>query len=162
MRKQDLRRIVKEDNARRAARRVIEDAILGIGIVQQDDVTSDAYKIAHNTVKGAWVNPCLVRGIGTVNPPVHTSASDNCWNRGMRGKTKGIAPGTADTSDGTPTMRIIKPGLADVIVPANGYGRTRKVGKAHAPIKMTRYADGRVVEDTVNHSTKVIDQSKVD
>lgn len=33
--------------------------------------------------------------------------SDNCWNRGMRGRTVGIAPGTEATSDGTATVRVI-------------------------------------------------------
>jgi hypothetical protein len=34
-------------------------------------------------------------------------ATDNCWNRGMRGRTVGIAPGTEDSSDGTATVRVI-------------------------------------------------------
>lgn len=100
----DLKAILREDAKRRNARQVMEDAILGIG-VEVIDECSDAFKIAANTVKGARVNPCLVRGIGTVNPPPNTSASDNCWNRGMRGKTIGVATGTELTAE-NPTVLV--------------------------------------------------------
>lgn len=132
----NINAILREDTKRRNARQAMEDAILGLGLKVVDE-SSDAYKIAHNTVRGSRVNPCLVRGIGTVNPPPNTSASDNCWNRGMRGKTVGIAPGTEDSSDGTPTVRVIRNGQEE-IVPANRFGRSsgkRKSTKANAVIQ---------------------------
>lgn len=104
MNQAQLRDIMKADNARRAQRHAIEDAILGLH--NAVDPLSDAARIAENTVRGARVNPCLVRGIGTVNPPAPTSASRNSWDRGMRGTVRGIAPGTEDSSDGTPTVLV--------------------------------------------------------
>jgi hypothetical protein len=135
MRKSQLRDIVKADNARRAARRIMEDAILGLDMIE---VSVDATRIAANQKPGTYVNPCLVRGIGTINPPRNTSASDNCWNRGMKGKTVGVAPGTNPTE---PTVLVHKNGKS-TIVPAKGFGRTRNT---RAVVRVARVADTATV-----------------
>lgn len=93
MSKQQLRAIVKADNARRAQRTRLEDAILGIDVV---DSLSDQSRIAESIKQHGLrlrVNPCIVRGIGTVNPPLPIRATEDCWTRGMRGRTVGTADG---------------------------------------------------------------------
>lgn len=46
-------------------------------------------------------------------------ASDDCWKRGLRGRTVGVAPNTTATE---PTVAITRDGRT-TIVPANGFGR---------------------------------------
>lgn len=128
MRESDKRRIMREDEQRRAMRTALDDESLGL--VTVPDPLSDRAKIAANTKTGAYVNACLVRGIGTVNPPLPTSASRNQWDRGMsRTRTVGIAPGTEATSDGTPTVRVTKGGVV-TIVPASQFRPARSTRSA--------------------------------
>lgn len=132
MHKRQLREIMKADNARRAQREAIEDAILGLH--NEVDPLSDAARIAANTKPGTRVNPCLVRGIGTVNPPAPTSASRNSWDRGMRGRTVGVAPGTESS---VPTVAITRDGVTTVVPVSELRGttrrRTRKLQTTHTP-----------------------------
>jgi hypothetical protein len=105
-----LREIERSDAVRRAERYLLENAQLGLDTL---DTASDAFKIAH-APKDAHVNPCLVRGAGMVCPPPKTSASQNSWNRGMRGTMHGIAPGTEATNNGIATVAITKDGITTV------------------------------------------------
>lgn len=78
MNKAQLRAIVKQDNARRAAREAQEDALL-----------AQAYSPCPE-----GVDPYLFdRGITGVPSAGNRDykASRNCWDRGMRGRTFGIA-----------------------------------------------------------------------
>lgn len=105
-------RILKEDRARRYLREQAE---------------AEAFAVAKSRSHGRnrdYVNPELVRGIGVISPPRHVSANPTAfeygsWARGMRGTTRGIAPGTEDTSDGTPTMRVIHADGTANIVPVH-------------------------------------------
>lgn len=85
MNKQQLRDIVKQDNARRAARVAAEDALL-----------SPVYSPCPE-----GVDPYLwdrhITGVPSQGNRDY-KASDNCWKRGMRGKTTGVAPGTELTA----------------------------------------------------------------
>lgn len=132
-----MRAIVKQDNARRAARIIMEDAMLGLDMIE--DALSDASKIAANRTKGAFVNPCLVRGIGTVNPPMPTAASRNSWDA-FDSPRRGVATGTELTNNGIPTVLVIKPGQPDAVVPVSAFKgqRNQRMGirrqsVAHTP-----------------------------
>lgn len=88
MTKQQMREIVKQDNARRAAREAQEDALLSPVYSPCPDGT-DPY---------LWD-----RGITGV--PSHGNrdykASTNCWDRGLKGKTFGVA------CDGAPANTML-------------------------------------------------------
>jgi hypothetical protein len=99
--------ILASDSERRRKREAIEDALL-------TDMSTDRYKIAH-APKDSHVNACLVRGIGVVSPPPKPSASPNCWDRGMRGKTVG----SADPNVKTPTVKITSADGTSRIVPVS-------------------------------------------
>lgn len=141
---QRMRDIVKQDNARRAARILLEDATLGISMVE--DVCSDAYKIAHNTKPGSYVPPCLVRGVGTVNPPMPTMASRNQWDRLERQAEHpvGVAPGTEDTAK-VPTVLVTYASGVSEIRPVSSF---RKSSKRSAP----RQVKAPQVAETALHS----------
>lgn len=101
MTKQQLRDIVKSDNARRAARIAQEDAMLNPMFSPCPD----------------GVDPYLwdrhITGVPSAGNRDY-KASDNCWNRGMRGRTVGIAPGTEDTNDGTATVAVTFNGVTSI------------------------------------------------
>lgn len=131
MNKRQLRDILKQDNARRAQRQQLEDAILFGDTSTQDDPNSDAFKIA-SAPRNAHVNPCLVRKIGVVSPPPKTSASRNSWDRGMsRTTTVGVAPGTAEqsTTEGA-TVAVTRNGITEV-VPASAFNKKRETRVTH-------------------------------
>lgn len=115
--KREQARILESDMLRRAERDLLDNARLGIDV---DNQMSDAYKIAH-APHDSHVNACLVKGIGMVSPPPKPTASPDCWNRGMRGRTVGIA----DASQKTATVKVTRDGIT-TIVPATGFGRTSK------------------------------------
>lgn len=121
--KREQDEIMINDLMRRHKRQLLEDAALGIDV---EDTASDRYKIAH-APKDSHVNPCLVRGAGMVCPPPKTSASRNCWDRGMKGTTRGVAPGSTDP---TPSMRVTYADGSSVVVPVthsrNGAARQKK------------------------------------
>lgn len=133
--------IEASDAARRARQYVDECDALGLTV----DPRSDRARIAENTVKGARVNPCLVRGIGTVNPPAPTSASVNQWDRCLRmSTTVGIAPGTEDMSDGTPTVHVIRADGTDEIVPASSFRRIRESHTTRRSVARTTPETARI------------------
>lgn len=148
----NIHAILREDTKRRNARQVMEDAILGIN-TDEIDKCSDAYKISINTVKGARVNPCLVRGVGTVNPPAHTSASDNCWNRGMRGRTQGVATGTELTHKvGDPaTVLVIKDGMREIRTVSSFRNKRERVSRRKSVAKVAETARLTTHHDFTTH-----------
>jgi hypothetical protein len=141
MRKSDMRRIVKEDNARRAVRQAMEDAILGLGLVP--DPLSDRAKIAQNMKPGTKVNACLVRGIGTVNPPLPTSASRNSWDRGMTGRVVGIAPGTEETAKES-TVRVIHADGTDEIRTVSSFRKSERNRTTRRTTQTTKPETSRI------------------
>jgi hypothetical protein len=77
----------------------------------------------------------LSRGI-TGEPSEHNRtyrASDNCWNRGMKGTTVGTV-----TTDGIATVRVIKNG-AEAVVPASSFR------KQHIATKQRKHNESRRV-----------------
>lgn len=122
------REIVRADRARRLARQLDEDIeIFGPPKASENHagkllVRSDA------------------RAMGCVTA-LTTRASRSSWldkNGQLRGRVVGIAPGTEDTSDGTPTVLVTHADGRSEVLPANGFGR--KVNRKSAP-RQTAAAD---------------------
>lgn len=93
---------------RDAARRALRESEELVALAQRYYNTPDNYHLS--------------RGI-TGEPSEHNRtyrASDNCWKRGMLGRTIGIAPGTESTSNGTATVLVIKDGVTTVVT-ANSF-----------------------------------------
>lgn len=121
--KQEQARILKQDAERRAARFLLEQATLGMDML--DNAMSDAYKIAH-APKDSHVNPCLVRSIGVVCPPPKTSASQDNWARGMKGTTRGVANVAKPVPN---TVRVIHNGITTDIPVSQLRGTTKRSRK---------------------------------
>lgn len=117
MNKAQLRAIVKQDNARRALREAQEDALL--------------FPVFSPCPEG--VDPYLFdRGITGVPSAGNRDykASRNCWDRGMRGRTFGIA------QDGAPANTTLVNGVV-LPIPTrkrqSNVGATVRVSRATAP-----------------------------
>lgn len=120
------KRILREDAKRRNARE-IEDFIREHAPTKVVDLGVDPYH-ASRGITG-------VPSAGNRN----YSASDNCWNRGMRGRTIGVANGQPwDTPDAEPTVRIIHADGTEKVIPVPKKSResraaTRVVRETHVP-----------------------------
>lgn len=114
----DLDKIMREDAKRRLVREAEEMAAFVAA------KTKPRFKNGRQ-----YVNPELVQGIGIITPPRQTSASDNCWKRGMRGRTVGIVTEGENLVPVTdyPSMKVTKDGVT-TIVPITST-RTRKSRK---------------------------------
>ena len=130
-----LRDIVKADNARRA-NRVLADLALFPEINDAPDGI-DPYLWDRN-----------ITGVPSAANRTYR-ASDDCWNRGMRGRTVGVGAAIEDgvltipaaSADGTPTMRVTRDGVTTVVpVPR----KTRK----------TRTARTRTVQHTADRASE--------
>lgn len=145
----DKQRIIDADSKRRAEREREIDELLAL--------TSRASKgTIRSDVADAYVNPELVRGIGMVSPPCEARVTRRSAGRAGTGHwydvtgydahkpamllrpmpTRGIAPGTENTSDGTATVRVIHSDGTSAVVPVSHYSKTHKNGgprNARAP-----------------------------
>lgn len=121
MNKRQLRDIVKQDNARRAKREAEENAILFADVTNAPEGI-DPYHWGRS-----------ITGIPSNNNRNY-KASDDCWKRGMRGKTVGVAPGTENATTGSATVAITRDGVTTV-VPVSNFSRksertTKRVKRA--------------------------------
>lgn len=144
---QRMREIIKQDNARRAAQRITEDCILGISMIE--DANSDAARIKENTTRGAYVNPCLVRGIGTVNPPMPTSASRNTWDA-FKSARIGVAPGTEDTAT-VPTVLVHYADGTSEVKPVSAFRTPKQHRRAPRQIKSATVAETALHSPALRH-----------
>lgn len=147
MHKAQLREIVKQDNARRAARRLLEDATLGLSMIE--DANSDAARIRENTTRGAYVNPCLVRGIGTVNPPMPTSASRNSWDA-FKSARIGVAPGTEDTAK-VPTVLVTYADGSSEVKPVSAFRTPKSTRKTPKQLKASHTPETALHSPALRH-----------
>lgn len=63
-------------------------------------------------------------------------ASDDCWKRGLRTRTVGIAPGTEHTSDGTATVAVIVNGTTTI-------RSAHSFTKAHIATKQRQHVESK-------------------
>lgn len=105
--KAQQREIMRQDAERRLERDIAEHLLLN----KSSDATPSETGVPNNHMR---------------NP----KASADCWSRGLKGRTVGVAPGTEAESDGTPTVRVIYANGESHIEPARGFGKgTRTVLK---------------------------------
>lgn len=95
---QRMRDIVKQDNARRAARQAEEDALF-----------APTYSPCPDGVD-PYIWDRHITGQPSPNNRLY-KASDNCWKRGMRGRTFGIAQAGAAPN----TMLVLHNGVTRVV-----------------------------------------------
>lgn len=122
----DQRRILREDAKRRNAREASEIADL-LGFAPTPDET---------VPRGTMLVRADARAIGATTA-LTVRASQSSWldSRGyLRGRVVGVAPGTEDTSDGTPTVRVIH---------ADGTSEVRTVASFRAPREATTVREAR-------------------
>lgn len=119
MTKQQMRAIVKADNARRAAREAKENETLGITTKYSECPDG--------------IDPYLYsRGITGVPSQRNRDykASTNCWDRGLRGRTFGAAQDNAPAN----TVLVMKDNVT-TIVPVSDFRPTRST---RAAVRVTR------------------------
>lgn len=97
----DQRRIMRDDVKRRNAREALEDATL----LRDTSYCPDGVDPYHYDRS--------ITGVPTQGNR-NFAASRSSWERGLRGRTVGIAPGTEDDSDGTPTVAVIIDGVTEI------------------------------------------------
>lgn len=89
----------------------------------------DFLALKGNRVAPAGIDPYLfsrsIRGVPSENNRQHR-ASENCWTRGMMGRTVGVAPGTTVDTFTVPTVAVTINGETTVRN-VSEYRRTRNV-----------------------------------
>lgn len=71
-----------------------------------------------------------IRGVPSAGNRVpRANASGNGWDRGLRGRTIGIAPGTEATSDGTATVKVTYADGTSIIRSANSFREKKMATK---------------------------------
>jgi hypothetical protein len=102
-------RILREDQERRITREVNEWLALNTAKPDPNAMPADYLPNRHRTIR----------------------ASEDSWRRGLKGRTAGIAPGTEDASDGTPTVAVWnlfqRHGVK--VYNARRFGRTRQTAR---------------------------------
>jgi hypothetical protein len=126
--REDQLRIMREDRMRRHLREQAEA-----------DAFVQAHTPAPRSARGTVINRELVRGIGVISPPLRVRVTEDCWSRGMRGKTIGVAPGTELTAS-APSVAVTRNGETS-IVPASSFRKPRNVRERRKPTQATQVAD---------------------
>jgi len=108
--RQRQREIMREDAKRRNARneQEITDFMRAKGHIETPTGV-DPYHYSR-AIKGVPANQHRI-----------VRASDNCWKRGMRGRTVGVA----NPTDTIPTVRVIHADGTTAIVPASNFHKSR-------------------------------------
>jgi hypothetical protein len=113
-------RILREDEERRITREVNEWLALNTAKPNPNAMPADYLPNQHRTIR----------------------ASEDSWRRGLKGRTAGIAPGTENHSDGTPTVAVWnlfqRHGVK--VYNARGFGRTRRNARRDMPVSEGRFS----------------------